>query len=44
MATVKKCPNCNSKNITYWMGLQTGVIYYCKKCEYRGPLIIEEEE
>ncbi|MBU0898266.1 MAG: hypothetical protein KKB03_03550 [Nanoarchaeota archaeon] len=43
MKTVKKCPECESKNITFSTGLQLGMIYQCKECGYRGPLIIEED-
>lgn len=38
----KVCPKCRSKNIFIWMGAQVGIIYECKNCGYRGPLIIEE--
>jgi len=42
--SVKVCPRCRSKNIFIWMGAQVGVIYECKKCGYRGPLVVEEYE
>jgi len=41
---VKKCPECESTDITLWAGATVGMIYYCQKCGYRGPLIIEEDE
>ena len=43
MKLVKKCPKCGSTNITLWMGAALGIIYECKDCGYRGPLIIEED-
>jgi predicted RNA-binding Zn-ribbon protein involved in translation (DUF1610 family) len=35
------CPQCNSTNVTYYMGLKTGVQYQCKECGYVGAFIIE---
>lgn len=40
---IKKCPLCKSKNITTYMGAQFGK-YYCKKCNYIGVLILEEDD
>ncbi len=40
---VKKCPQCGSVEVTLWMGAQAGMIYSCKDCGYRGPLVIEED-
>lgn len=37
------CPQCNSVNITYYMGLKTGVQYQCKECGYIGAFIIEKD-
>lgn len=39
----KKCPECESKNVSLWMGGNVGIIYFCKECGYRGPLIVEED-
>ena len=39
---VKVCPVCASLNITLWQGASLGVQYFCKKCGYHGPLVIEE--
>jgi predicted RNA-binding Zn-ribbon protein involved in translation (DUF1610 family) len=38
-----KCPNCGSENVTLWMGGKLGMIYLCKHCGFKGPIIIEEE-
>jgi DNA-directed RNA polymerase subunit M/transcription elongation factor TFIIS len=46
MAKVRKvlfCPECNSTDMYYEMGGITGIIYHCKRCNYIGPLVIEEE-
>ncbi|MCK4531405.1 MAG: hypothetical protein KAT94_00920 [Candidatus Aenigmarchaeota archaeon] len=43
MKTVKKCPVCDSRSITLWMGAKLGIQYQCKKCGYHGPLVIEED-
>jgi hypothetical protein len=46
MARVRKvlfCPECNSTDMYYEMGGITGIIYHCKRCNYMGPLVIEEE-
>ncbi len=42
--TVKKCPVCESTEITLWMGAKLGIQYFCKRCGYHGPLVIEEEK
>ena len=44
MKAVKLCPQCGSSSITLYMGGMTGVQYECKKCGYRGPIIIETDE
>ena len=38
------CPQCNSTDITYYMGLKTGVQYQCKQCNYVGAFIIEMDK
>ncbi len=38
------CPQCNSTNVTYYMGLKTGVQYQCKECNYVGAFIIERDK
>ena len=46
MAKIRKvlfCPECNSTDMYYEMGGITGIIYHCKRCDYIGPLVIEEE-
>jgi DNA-directed RNA polymerase subunit M/transcription elongation factor TFIIS len=46
MAKVRRmlfCPECNSTDLYYEIGGITGFIYHCKRCNYMGPLVIEEE-
>ncbi|HIH87528.1 MAG TPA: hypothetical protein HA304_06450 [Methanosarcinales archaeon] len=38
------CPQCNSTDVTYYMGLKTGVQYQCKECGYVGAFIIERDK
>ena len=40
--TVLRCPQCGSDNITYELGLITGYKYFCKNCQYVGPLVIQD--
>ncbi len=40
--TILRCPQCGSDNITYELGLITGYKYFCKNCQYVGPLVIQE--
>ena len=42
--SVLVCPQCNSTNVTYYMGLKTGVQYQCKECDYVGAFIIERDK
>ncbi len=39
---VLRCPRCKSGGMSLWMGARLGIQYFCKKCGYRGPLVIEE--
>jgi len=39
---IKRCPRCRSTKIDYLSEVITGQ-YFCKKCSYIGPLIIEED-
>lgn len=41
--TVLVCPQCGSKNVTYYMGMKTGVQYQCKNCDYVGAFIIGKD-
>lgn len=34
------CPVCGGP-LTSWLGFKFGLIYFCKKCGYRGPLTIK---
>ena len=43
-STVLICPDCGSTNVTYYMGLKTGVQYQCKDCDYVGTFIIEQDK
>ena len=38
------CPRCRSLSIYVETGGFTGNIYHCKKCGYRGALVLEIEE
>ena len=40
---MKICPNCESTNITLYMGGQFGT-YECKDCNYIGAFVIEKDE
>ena len=42
--SVLVCPQCNSTDVTYYMGLKTGVQYQCKECGYVGAFIIERDK
>ncbi|MBN2331374.1 MAG: hypothetical protein JXC85_06165 [Candidatus Aenigmarchaeota archaeon] len=37
-----RCPKCKSGSISLWMGGKLGMIYFCKRCGYRGPIVVEE--
>ena len=36
------CPQCGSKNVTYWLGLKAGCQYQCKDRSYIDAFMIEE--
>jgi ribosomal protein L37AE/L43A len=38
------CPRCGSTEVYVETGGYTGNIYHCKKCGYRGALVLEVEE
>ena len=38
------CPRCRSLAIYVEAGGYTGNIYHCKKCGYRGALVLEVDE
>ena len=38
------CPKCRSIEVYEDLGGYTGTIYRCKKCGYRGALILEVDE
>jgi predicted RNA-binding Zn-ribbon protein involved in translation (DUF1610 family) len=42
--TILVCPQCGSTNVTYYMGMKTGVQYQCKDCDYVGAFIIEKDK
>ena len=42
MGKILFCPDCGSTEIYYEMGGITGT-YHCHKCDYIGPLVIEED-
>ncbi len=41
---LKKCPQCGSSDIIFFVGGEAGQIYECKSCGYRGTLIIEADD
>ena len=41
--TVRKCPSCGSTDLYYEAGMITGQKYHCKRCNYIGPLVFEED-
>ncbi|MBS3815268.1 MAG: hypothetical protein KGY45_01745 [Hadesarchaea archaeon] len=38
------CPKCGSHRLVYFIGFKAGQIFYCKNCEYQGPLAVEDGE
>ena len=38
------CPRCRSIEVYEEIGGYAGTMYRCKKCGYRGPLVLEVEE
>ncbi len=42
MGKILFCPDCGSTEIYYAVGGITGT-YHCHKCDYIGPLVIEDE-
>ena len=42
MGKILFCPDCGSTEIYYEIGGITGT-YHCHKCDYIGPLVIEDE-
>ena len=38
------CPSCKSEEIFVETGGFTGMIYRCKRCGYRGALVVEVDE
>ncbi|MCX6652446.1 MAG: hypothetical protein NT137_03720 [Methanomassiliicoccales archaeon] len=43
MRRILICPQCGSTDIFYEAGGITGQVYHCKKCDYIGALILEQE-
>jgi hypothetical protein len=37
-----RCPECGWDELYYEAGLYTGYKYHCKRCDYIGPVVIEE--
>jgi len=40
---IKRCPKCGSTDIVSVAGMMTGYKYHCRKCDYVGVLILEED-
>lgn len=36
------CPECNSDNVTYYLGGELGYQYRCKDCGYIGAFVLEK--
>ncbi len=43
MRRILVCPQCGSTDIFYEAGGITGQVYHCKKCDYIGAVILEQE-
>ena len=41
--TILTCPRCGSSDIYYENAMITGIVYHCKKCDYVGALILEQD-
>jgi len=41
--SVLRCPTCGSADLFLENAMITGVIYHCKKCDYVGPFVLEED-
>lgn len=39
---ILRCPKCKSDKINFYSASITGA-YFCEKCGYLGPLVIEED-
>jgi len=42
--STKICPKCGGTNIFLWLGGNLGMIYQCKDCGYRGPVVLEKND
>ena len=40
---ILRCPMCGSSDVELAAGMITGARYYCRKCNYLGALILEED-
>lgn len=40
---IQQCPECGSSELYYESGFITGYVYHCKRCDYIGSFIIENE-
>ncbi len=36
------CPECNSSNVSYYLGGELGYQYRCKDCGYIGAFVLEK--
>jgi hypothetical protein len=41
--TVLTCPHCGSSDLYYENAMITGIVYHCKRCDYIGPLVLEQD-
>jgi len=40
---ILRCPTCGSTEIDLIAGMITGQMYHCRKCNYQGALVFEED-
>jgi transposase-like protein len=40
---ILRCPTCGSTDIELVAGMITGQMYHCRKCNYQGALVFEED-
>lgn len=41
--TILTCPQCGSSDLYYENAMITGIVYHCKKCDYVGALVLEQD-
>ena len=41
--TILSRPQCGSSDLYYENAMITGIVYHCKKCNYVGALVLEQD-